>query len=299
MIRMHGTEEQKRAPPAEARGVRDPRRVLDDGAARRLGRAVDPDDRRPRRRRVRRSAARRCGSRTAGAPGIIMLLAKTDPTADPPHKGMTGFIVEKEPETEPAGPDDPDARAQEARLQGRGVDRARLRRLPHPGLERPRRRGGDRPRVPVLHERHRGRAASTSPRAASASPRPPSTTRCATRSEREAFGKKIGHHQTVQLMLAKMATRAEAARLLVAPGRAEQGLGRARRPRGGDGQVLRHRGGAGQRARLHAHPRRLRLLARVPPGALLPRRAAAPHRRGLERDPAAHHREEAARALRR
>ena len=32
--------------------------------------------------------------------------------------------------------------------------------------------------------------------------------------EREAFGKKIGQHQAVQLMLAKMATRAEAARLL-------------------------------------------------------------------------------------
>jgi alkylation response protein AidB-like acyl-CoA dehydrogenase len=33
--------------------------------------------------------------------------------------------------------------------------------------------------------------------------------------EREAFGKPIGHHQAIQLMLAKMATRAEAARLLV------------------------------------------------------------------------------------
>ena len=28
-----------------------------------------------------------------------MLLAKTDPDADPAHAGMTGFIVEKEPET--------------------------------------------------------------------------------------------------------------------------------------------------------------------------------------------------------
>jgi butyryl-CoA dehydrogenase len=32
--------------------------------------------------------------------------------------------------------------------------------------------------------------------------------------EREAFGKPIGHHQAVQMMLARMATRAEAARLL-------------------------------------------------------------------------------------
>ena len=29
--------------------------------------------------------------------GIVLLLAKTDPGADPPHTGMTGFIVEKEP----------------------------------------------------------------------------------------------------------------------------------------------------------------------------------------------------------
>jgi butyryl-CoA dehydrogenase len=35
--------------------------------------------------------------------GIVMLLAKTDPTADPAHTGMTGFIVEKEPETNPPG----------------------------------------------------------------------------------------------------------------------------------------------------------------------------------------------------
>ena len=35
--------------------------------------------------------------------GIVMLLAKTDPAADPPHTGMTGFLVEKEPETEPPG----------------------------------------------------------------------------------------------------------------------------------------------------------------------------------------------------
>src|SRR5213592_5273053 len=30
--------------------------------------------------------------------GLVLLLAKTDPTADPPHTGMTGFLVEKEPE---------------------------------------------------------------------------------------------------------------------------------------------------------------------------------------------------------
>ncbi|MGH3061988.1 MAG: acyl-CoA dehydrogenase family protein, partial [Gaiellaceae bacterium] len=33
------------------------------------------------------------GLRSSG----VMLLAKTDPDADPPHRGMTAFIVEKEP----------------------------------------------------------------------------------------------------------------------------------------------------------------------------------------------------------
>jgi alkylation response protein AidB-like acyl-CoA dehydrogenase len=30
--------------------------------------------------------------------GMVMLLAKTDPAADPPHRGMSGFVVEKEPD---------------------------------------------------------------------------------------------------------------------------------------------------------------------------------------------------------
>ena len=75
----------------------------------------------------------------------------------------------------------------------------------------------------------------------------------------------IAHHQAVQLMLAKMATRAEAARLLVVQAAAGEGARRARRPRGGHGEVLRDRGRAGERARLHAHPRRLRLLAEFRP----------------------------------
>src|SRR4029077_15014598 len=35
--------------------------------------------------------------------GLISVLAKTDPAAEPAHTGMTGFLVEKEPETEPPG----------------------------------------------------------------------------------------------------------------------------------------------------------------------------------------------------
>src|SRR5207344_1557852 len=30
--------------------------------------------------------------------GLVMLLAKTDADADPPHRGMTAFVLEKEPD---------------------------------------------------------------------------------------------------------------------------------------------------------------------------------------------------------
>ena len=43
------------------------------------------------------STARRCGSPTASAPASSSCSMKTDPKADPPYKGMTCFITEKEP----------------------------------------------------------------------------------------------------------------------------------------------------------------------------------------------------------
>ena len=73
--------------------------------------------------------------------GIVMLLAKTDPAADPPHTGMTGFLIEKEPEvSDLPGLTIPMPGMKQARLQGRRVDRAPLRRLPHARVVRARRR---------------------------------------------------------------------------------------------------------------------------------------------------------------
>ena len=76
---------------------------------------------------------------------LVFVLVKTDPDADPRHKGMTCFIAEKEP-----GAHENDGRlrrlhraaaAQEDGLQGRRVHRAGLRRLQVPRREHPRRRG--------------------------------------------------------------------------------------------------------------------------------------------------------------
>ena len=70
---------------------------------------------------------------------LVFVLVKTDPDAEPRHKGMTCFIAEKEPRRRREhgrlrGPQRA-AAAQEDGLQGRRVHRARVRRLP---LSRPR-----------------------------------------------------------------------------------------------------------------------------------------------------------------
>ncbi len=78
---------------------------------------------------------------------VVFVLMKTDPKAEPAYKGMTCFITEKSPGRKPRGRLRGPGRAaedQEDGLQGRRVDRARLRRLPLPARARARRRGGRR-----------------------------------------------------------------------------------------------------------------------------------------------------------
>jgi len=145
--------------------------------------------------------------------GIVMLLTKTDPDAVPAHTGMTGFIVEKEPETSPPGLTIPMPGL--LKLGYKGVESTELvfdgYRTPAASVL-----GGEDGigqgfkyfmsgievgRVNVA-ARGVGVAQAALDDALSYA------------REREAFGKPIGQHQAVQMMLARMATRAEAARLL-------------------------------------------------------------------------------------
>src|SRR4051812_12632049 len=71
--------------------------------------------------------------------GVVFVLMRTDREADPPHRGLTCFIAEKEPGASENPRADRPAQDQEARLQGRRVHRAGLRRLPLPGRHDPRR----------------------------------------------------------------------------------------------------------------------------------------------------------------
>jgi alkylation response protein AidB-like acyl-CoA dehydrogenase len=145
--------------------------------------------------------------------GIVMLLARTDVDADPPHTGMTGFIVEKEPETSPPGLEIPMPGL--PKLGYKGVESTEL--------------VFDGFRVPAasvlgadagvgqgfkyfMSGIEVGRVNVAARGVGLAQAALDDALRYAR--ERETFGKAIGGHQAVQLMLAKMATRAEAARLL-------------------------------------------------------------------------------------
>jgi alkylation response protein AidB-like acyl-CoA dehydrogenase len=147
--------------------------------------------------------------------GIVLLLAKTDATADPPHAGMTGFIVEKEPEV--------------SELPGLTIPMPGMKKLGYKGVESTELifDGFRTPASSVLGGEEGvgegfkyfmsgievGRVNVAARGAGIAKAALDDALRYA--QQREAFGRPIAHHQAVQLMLAKMATRAEAARLLV------------------------------------------------------------------------------------
>jgi butyryl-CoA dehydrogenase len=145
--------------------------------------------------------------------GIVMLLAKTDPTAEPAHTGMTGFIVEKEPETNPPGLQIPMPGLK--KLGYKGVESTEL---VFDGFRTPASSvlGGE----PGVGQGFKYFMSGIEVGRVNVAARGAGIARAALDDaiayarEREAFGKPIANHQAVQLMIAKMATRAEAARLL-------------------------------------------------------------------------------------
>jgi alkylation response protein AidB-like acyl-CoA dehydrogenase len=146
--------------------------------------------------------------------GGVMLLAKTDPEADPPHRGMTAFLVEKEPNVH--------------EQPGLTVSRP-LKKLGYKGVESVE-LAFDGFRVPAaavlggeagenagfrqfMSAIELGRVNIAARAVGIAQAAFEAAIRYA--QEREAFGKPIAHHQAIQLKLAQMATKLEAARLLM------------------------------------------------------------------------------------
>ena len=145
--------------------------------------------------------------------GVVMLLAKTDPSADPPHRGMSAFLVEKEAEvselpaltiSKPLG-----------KLGYKGLESVEL---AFDGYEVPSANllGGEEGRGfgQFMSGIELGRI-NIAARAVGVATAAFDHARAYAR-RREAFGKPIAEHQAVQLALADMATAIEASRLLTA-----------------------------------------------------------------------------------
>ncbi len=150
---------------------------------------------------------------------LVFVLVKTDPNAEKAYQGMTCFIAEKEPASARtrgayAGLTVPPQIKQDG-LQGRRVDRARVRRLPLSGREHPRaasRQGLNKGFAQMMDALEVGRV-NVAARGVGIAQR---ALELALRysQERKTFGKPIAEHQAIQFKLADMATQVDAARLL-------------------------------------------------------------------------------------
>jgi alkylation response protein AidB-like acyl-CoA dehydrogenase len=145
--------------------------------------------------------------------GIVMTLVKTDPEADPPHKGMSMLIVEKEP-GEPKPAPGLDVGKNIDKMGYKGVETVEMSfndfRIPAASLLGIEEGQGFRQ---VLDGIEVGRV-NVAARAVGLSTRAfEEAIRYA--QERKAFGKPISQHQAIQIHLAEMGTSLEAARLML------------------------------------------------------------------------------------
>jgi butyryl-CoA dehydrogenase len=150
------------------------------------------------------------GLRSSG----VMLLAKTDPDADPPHRGMTAFVLEKEPNVH----EQPGLTVSKPlrKLGYKGVESTEL---VFDGFRTPAGSvlGGEGKEGQGFKQFMGGIELGRVNIAARAVGIAQAAFEAAIRyaQEREAFGKPIAHHQAIQLKLAQMATKIEASRLLM------------------------------------------------------------------------------------
>jgi alkylation response protein AidB-like acyl-CoA dehydrogenase len=145
--------------------------------------------------------------------GIVMTLVKTDPDAQPPHKGMSMLIVEKEPGNPQPAPG-LDVGKNIEKLGYKGVETTEMNfsdhRIPTSSLLGTEEGQGFRQ---VLDGIELGRV-NVAARAVGVSTRAfEEAIKYA--QERKAFGKTISEHQAIQIHLAEMGTTLEAARLML------------------------------------------------------------------------------------
>ena len=146
--------------------------------------------------------------------GVVFVLMKTDPKADPPHRGMTCFITEKEPgAAENEGLTIP---PQIKKMGYKGVESTELvfdgYRCPAENVLGGEEAGLNRGFSQMMDALEVGRV-NVAARGVGIAQR---ALELALRysQERKTFGKPIAEHQAIQFKLADMATKVEAARLL-------------------------------------------------------------------------------------
>jgi butyryl-CoA dehydrogenase len=146
--------------------------------------------------------------------GLVTLLAVTDPDANPPHRGMTAFLVEKEPER--ASLPGLEISAPLKKLGYKGVESVELAfdgfRTPASSIL-----GGEAGENAGFRQFMAGIEVGRVNVAARGVGVAKAGFETAIRyaQEREAFGKPIAQHQAIQLKLAQMATKIRASELLV------------------------------------------------------------------------------------
>src|SRR5438552_9302329 len=146
--------------------------------------------------------------------GVVFVLVKTDPKADPPYKGMTCFITEKEP-----GAAENPGLTIPPKIKKMGYKGVESTELVYDGFVCPPERvlGGEEAGVgngfrQMMDALEVGRV-NVAARGVGIAQR---ALELALRysQQRKAFGKPIAGHQAIQFKLADMATKVEAARLL-------------------------------------------------------------------------------------
>ncbi len=146
--------------------------------------------------------------------GIVFLLAKSDPDADPPHRGMTCFITEKEPgaEENPGLTIPPKIK----KMGYKGVESTELvyedYRCPSENILGGEEAGLNKGFAQMMDALEVGRV-NVAARGVGIAQR---ALELALRysQERKTFGREIAKHQAIQFKLADMGTKVEAARLL-------------------------------------------------------------------------------------
>ena len=225
--------------------------------------------------------------------GLVFVLMKTDRDADPPHKGMTCFIVEKEPgASENPGLTVP---PQIKKMGYKGVESTELVFdgciCPADMILGGEEAGLGKGFVQMMDALEVGRVnvaargVGIAQRALELGLRLRAAAQDLRQADRPAPGDPVQARRHGDQGRGRSPAHAQ--------GRAPEGRGRALGPRGRHGEAVRVGDRQGGRRGLLPHPRRLRLLEGVRDRAALPRRAAAADRRGHLGDPAHGHRQEA------